>query len=46
MGFRVRSIKGIMCRVIREFSRVNVGVILIIWYGNFPRCVEISINRE
>lgn len=34
-----------MWRAMREFSRVNVGVMLLIWYGGFPRCVVINMNR-
>lgn len=32
-----------ICRTIREFSRVNDGVISVMWYGSFPRCVVINM---
>nr|CAA31888.1 unnamed protein product [Cavia sp.] len=42
-GFKLRRISGMICRTIREFSRVNDGVISVMWYGSFPRCVVINM---
>lgn len=37
---------GNIWRNISVFSRVKEGLMLDVWYVNFPRCVEINIYNE
>lgn len=46
LGLRERSNKGNRWRAIREFSRVNDGLIFLTWCVHFPCCVVISMYRE
>lgn len=43
LGLRDRRSRGSRCKVIRAFSRVNDGLIFLIWWEYLPRCVVINI---
>lgn len=43
LGFSISRNKGRRCISIRLFSRVNDGLMLLMWYVNLPRWVVISI---
>ena len=43
LGFKVSSSSGRICRAMRAFSRVNEGLMLLMWWVYFPRCVIISM---
>lgn len=43
LGLSDRSSRGVMWRAISAFSRVNEGLMLLIWCVYFPRCVVISM---
>lgn len=44
-GLKISRIIGIMCRAIRRCSRVEEFWIEVMWDGNTPRCVIISMYR-
>lgn len=46
LGFSISRNKGRRCISIRLFSRVNDGLMLLMWYVNLPRWVVISIYSE
>lgn len=39
----VVGMRGRICRAMRAFSRVNEGLMLLMWWVYFPRCVVISM---
>lgn len=46
LGFSISRNKGSKCMSIRLFSRVNDGLMLLIWCVNLPRWVVMSIYSE
>lgn len=45
-GLMDKMRSGNIWRNISVFSRVKEGLMLDVWYVNFPRCVEINIYNE
>lgn len=43
LGFSEMVSSGIKWRIIKVCSRVEVGLIVCVWYVGFPRCVVVNM---